>query len=135
MSFPVVNFVVHHGIEKVANGGGCGNGVIFFGQFLGFILADFTGDIGDSLVKLCRKVSALIRYAGGFETEATRYHFHFARHHFRALDKVGIHHDAVLGGVKLHPFRHNVDYPVSLLEYEDVQHDIRSGVALEDVVG
>ena len=91
-------------------------------------------NVCNGFTELLCKVSALIRYTGGFGTETPRYHFHLTEYHFGMLYKVAVHRNAVLVCAEMHPVRLNIYNAVTLLQDENIRNDFRSGVALKGVI-
>ena len=58
-----------------------------------------------------------------------------AQNHCRVLHKVAVHGEPVRGSVQVYPVRHNVDVVVTLLEEDDVGHNLCTGICLKRIVG
>ena len=109
--------------------------MIFFVKFvLDLIRRKLTVNIGNGIVKLFGKVYSLIRNAGGFGSETPRYHFHLTEYHFGMLDEIAVHRYTVFVRAELHPIRLYIHNAVTLLQDQNIRHDLRSGVALKSVV-
>ncbi len=134
--FTVVDFVVQQRVGEVADCGVSRDGIVLFGKLIVQLRRrDFAVDIGNRLVELACKVSVLIGRNGHFLAEPARYHLNLAQHHFGVLDKVRVHPEPVFIGVKMNPIWLNIHESVTLLQDENVRYHLRTGVALEGIVG
>ena len=91
-------------------------------------------NIGNGFAELLGKVCPLVRNAGGFGTETPRHHFHLSEYHFGMLNKVAVHQDTVFIRAELYPIQLYIHNAVTLLQNENVRHDLCSGIALEGVI-
>ena len=91
-------------------------------------------NVGNGFVKLLGKVCTLKGFAGGFKSETPRYHFHLTEYHFGVLDEIAVHRYPVFVRAELHPIRLYIHNAVTLLQDQNIRHDLRSGVALKGVV-
>ena len=60
---------------------------------------------------------------------------HLAQNHFRVVDEILVHLEAVFIDAKMHPIRLNIYEGISLLQEQNIGRDLRAGSALERVVG
>ena len=86
------------------------------------------------LIKQRFQISVFIRLAGGFHTETTADQLHLAEYHFRVLHKIRVHLNSVLIGIKMNPIRLYVYKSVTLLQNKNIRNDLRSRIALKDIV-
>ena len=62
-------------------------------------------------------------------------HYHIAKHHFGVFDKIAVHRNAVLVGVKVYPVWLYIHYTVTLLQNQNIACNLRACVCSEGVVG
>ena len=99
------------------------------------VLGDFCMKILDGALQKLGQVGIFIPTANAVHTEPGGFHDHFAQNHVRVLDKVAVHTDAVRVGIQMHPVRFNVRHPITLLQEQNIAGDLRTGIALESIIG
>ena len=133
----VVNLSVYNRKGKVLHGRVCGNGFILCSlcQFVKLYLADLCVDIADCFCQKLSEIFVLIRLAGGFGSIGTGTHHYLTEHHIGVVDKVLVHLDSVFIGSKVYPILVSLDNSISLLEEDNIRHDLVRACSVKGIVG
>ena len=134
--FPVVDLTVHQCIGEVADGRIGFDRMILTLQFLLTVIGgDLPVDILDCLRQQRFQQLLRVRLTGRRGAERPRHHLHLAQDHIRVVDEVAVHLNAVLVGGKMHPFWFYIHHALTLLQKQNIRHDLRARRGLERIVG
>ena len=138
--FSEIHLAIHHRVGEVFHIWTGRNGDLLFFLTLYILRQLHRGigsfDMGDSFLKQLGQLHALtganrqvlLAILGALRRQLTQ-------NHFRVFHKVTVHGEPVRGGIQVYPVRHNVDGVVTLLQEDDVGHNLRTGICLERIVG
>ena len=92
--------------------------------------------MANRLMQLIREAHAFLRKNGkALPTILRIFLCQRAQNHFRVLNKVAVHGQAVCVFTHMHPIRLNFDGPIPLLQEDDVRNDLGARVGAKGVVG
>ena len=84
--------------------------------------------------KLVCKAGALKGHNGQVMAILSAFQFQIAQHHLRVVYEILVDGKTIFGLTKLHPVRLVVDGTVTLLQKDNVTHNIRACVCLERII-
>ena len=136
--FTVIDGAVHHRVREISHIGIGGNRFIYR-----FIVAQVgqrrfligAVDMANRLMQLIREAYVLFREDGkALPTVLRILPGQHAQNHFRVLNKVAVHGQAVRVFIHMNPIRLNLDSPIPLLQEDDVRNDLGTCVGAKGVV-
>ena len=120
--FPVINLSVHNGIREIAHGGVSRYRTILLQPVLvlPLILPDRTANVTDRGSQPIGKFLTSERNAGCFRPIGTADLLHFTQNHFRVVNKILVHLEAVFIYAQVHPIRFYIGDRITFLQKQNI---------------